>query len=408
MLISDALSGKPEVKEAATGQPAVELEPRWGRRSQSGEYVSVEGSKAISTAYRAGNIISDDVAKMPFQMIRRMGRSVEQVDPDPVTRNMAYLLQVSPNLWGWTPFQFKKAVTDWKIWYGNAYIWQPVIGPRQLLILPADRTQPVFDMDGGLWYKHQFLNGKTVYIPSVEILHLMINPDANGFVGRGVITYARETFGRQLGGHKTQAALYKQGFLPAAYVQMAGELNPEARRKVRAEYESQMSGAENIYRLAVLDSTITKFEPITIQLRDAQFLEGIEAGDVDIANFFGLPLHMINRGKEAYNSNEQKYIEYLTGTLDAHLVPWEEGARIRWLSSDEQATTFFKFVRESLLRMDSKARAEKNAIEIQNGIRTPNEAREKEDLSAYPDGDRFYMAGNILPINSPSGGEEEE
>ena len=40
-------------------------------------------------------------------------------------------------------------------------------------------------------------------------------------------------------------------------------------------------------------------------------------------------------------------------------------------------------------------------MRIQNGIMTPNEAREKEDLSAYPDGDQFYMAGNILPISGP-------
>jgi len=127
-------------------------------------------------------------------------------------------------------------------------------------------------------------------------------------------------------------------------------------------------------------------------------LESIDATDRDICNFFGLPEHMLNRGKQSYNSNEQKYIEYLQGTLDAYLVPWEEGARIRWLTNAEQSNTYFKFVREALLRMDSKARAESMAIRIQNGMMTPNEGREKDDMSAYPDGDRYYMAGNILPI----------
>jgi len=402
MLLTELLSGNPKPKEDVNANPRPDYAPSYGYTSEAGERVSVAGSQAIATAYRAKNIISDDVAKMPLQVMRRDGRSIQQVAPDAVTRNMAYLLQISPNLWGWTPFQFKKAAIEWLLFYGNAYLWNPIVGPRQLLVLPADRTLPVFDLEGNLWYRHTFSNGTPVYIPAVELLHLLINPDATGFVGRGVITFARQTFGRQLAAHKTQSKLYAQGLLPAAYVQVEGTLNKEARAKVRGEYEAQMSGSENAYRLAVFDNLITKFEPINIQLKDAQFLESIDANDRDICNFFGLPEHMLNRGKEAYNSNEQKYIEYLQGTLDAFLVPWEEAARIRWLSAGEQANTYFKFIRESLLRMDSKARGDAMAVRIQNGMMTPNEAREKDDMSAYPDGDRHYMAGNILPIEGPA------
>jgi HK97 family phage portal protein len=398
MILSELLSTKEKIKEDSLASPRPSYEPSYGYRSQSGELVSVAKSSSIATAYRAKNIISDDVAKLPFQVMRRNGRNIEQVQADPVTRNIAYLLGVSPNVWGWTPFQLKKATIDWLLFYGNGYIWNPAVGPRQLLVLPADKTTPVFDLAGNLWYRHTFSNQVISYIPSVEILHLLINPDSTGFIGRGVITFARETLGRQLAAYKTQSKLYAQGFLPAAYVQVDGELNAEARGKVRSAYEESVSGTDNAYRLAVFDKRITKFESINIQLKDAQFLESIDATDRDICNFFGLPEHMLNRGKEAYNSNEQKYIEYLQGTLDAYLVPWEEAARIRWLSNAEQPNTYFKFIREALLRMDSKARADSMMIRIQNGMMTPNEAREKDDMSAYAEGDRHYMAGNILPI----------
>lgn len=407
MLIRELLSAKPKVTEDQQASPRPDYEPSYGYRTQAGELVTIEKSQGIATAYRAKNIISDDVAKLPFQMMRRDARQIEQVVPNPVTRNMAYLLQVSPNIWGWTPFQFKKAAIEWMLFYGNAYIWCPTVGPRQLLILPASRTYPVFDLEGNLWYRHTFSNNRSEYIPAVEILHLLINPDSTGFVGRGVISFARETFGRQLAARKTQSRLYSQGMMPAAYVQMVGELNAEARSKVRASYEEQMSGSENAYRLAVFDNKITKFEPINIQLKDAQFLESIDATDRDICNFFGLSEHMLNRGKEAYNSNEQKYLEYLQGTLDSYLVQWEEAARIRWLSRDEQASFFFKFIRGALLRMDSKASADAMAVRIQNGMMTPNEAREKDDMSAYEDGDQFYMAGNVLPIRKGEDNGEE-
>ncbi len=397
-MLINSLFSKKTIKEDRVNSPTPDYAPSYGYTTTAGERVGVAVSQSIATAYRAKNIISDDVAKMPLQQIRRVGRSIEQVAPDPVSRNMAYLLQVSPNIWGWTPFIFKKAIIEWLLFYGNAYIWSPVTGPRQLLVLPADRTAPVFDLEGNLWYRHTFSNNTAAYIPAVEILQLLINPDSTGFMGRGVITFARETIGRQLAARNTQGKMFSQGFMPAAYIQMGGELSAEARAKVRAAYEESMSGSDNAYRLAVFDQRITKFEPIDIQLKDAQFLESIDATDRDICNFFGLSEHMLNRGKEAYNSNEQKYMEYLNGTLDSYLVQWEQGARIRWLPIAEQGENYFHFVRESILRMDSKTRGEAMATRIQNGIMTPNEAREKEDMSAYVDGDQYYMASNVAPI----------
>ena len=375
-----------------------ELSSMMGGATVSGETVTPERSKTVATAYRAANIISDDVAKIPLQQFVRMGRDIQQVPPDALTKNLAYLLEVTPNQWGWTPFQFKKSIIDWEIWHGNAIVWRPPVWPPQLLILPANRTRPVFDVNGNLWYEHRFSNQRVEYIPSVEILHLMINPDETGFWGRGVITYAAETLGKQLSGHKVQSKIYANGVKSSAYMQVQGALDPDGRKRVRDSYQEALDA----YGLAVFDNKIVKFEPIQMKLTDAQFLEQINASDIDIATFFGMPLHMLNRGKESYNSNEQKYIEYLQGTLDTYLVPFEQAARIRWLPAEEQGRSYFKFVREALLRMDAKGRAETNEIKIRSGVMTPNEAREKDDQSAYVGGDRYYMTSNYTPVNGGS------
>ena len=405
MILSKAFSRRrtgavaPQVVNAVSSVSLPEVSALLSPATMSGETVTAETSKTVSTAYRAGNIISDDFAKMPFQQIRRNGRNIEQVEPDARTMNLAYLLEVSPNQWGWTPFQFKKAIAQWQIYHGNAIVWRPPVWPPQLLILPANRTRPVFDVDGALWYEHRFSNQKVEYIPSVEILHLLINPDDTGFWGRGVVTFARETLGRQLGAYKTQAKLYAQGMKSSAYIQIGSALDAAGRKKVRDSYQEALEA----YGLAVFDSKITKFEPIQMKMTDSQFLEQINATDQDIANFYGMPAHMLNMGKEAYNSNEQKYIEYLNTTLDSYLVPFEQAARIKWLTAEEQSNTYFKFVRSALLRMDAKGRAETNEIRIRSGQMTPNEAREKDDCSAYDLGDQYYMTSNYAPIG---GGNE--
>ena len=404
MLLSDLFkSDGPKPKEDPQASPRPERSSRYGSVSLAGERVTVESSLSLATAYRAKNIISDDVAKMPFQQIRKSGRNIDQVQPDAKLYNMAYLLQVSPNQWGWTPFQFKKATIEWLLFYGNNYIWRPAVWPPQLLILPANKTVPVFDVEGNLWYKHTFANQREPsYIPAVEVLQLLINPDQSGFLGRGVITFAREVFGEQLAAHKTRGSFFKQGLNPAAYIQVNATLDKAGRQLYRDAYTEAIGGANNAYKLAVFDNKITKFEPVTMTPKDAEFLQSIEANDVDIANFFGMPLHMLNRGKESYNSNEQKYIEYLQTTLDSYLVAWEEAARIRWLSQDEQADTYFKFNRSALLRMSNRERAETNEVKIRSGQMTPNEAREKDDSSAYDQGDEFYMTSNYAPIKKGS------
>lgn len=397
-LISNLLKDTPRIKEDPNESPRANYPSRYGEHTIAGERVTVENSMSVATAYRAKNIISDDVAKMPMQQFETRGANIEKVEPDGMLYNVPYLLQVSPNQWGWTPFLFKKATIEWQLFYGNAYIWSPPVFPRQKLILPANRTMPVFDMDGNLWYRHTFSNGRTEYIPSVEILHLLINPDETGFMGRGVITFARETVGRQLAARKTQSQFYSQGLNPSGYVSVDANLDKEGREKVREAYSEAMAGSTNAYKLAVFDKRITKFEPISMTPKDAEFLASIDASDRDICNFFGLSEHMLNRGKEAYNSNEQKYIEYLQGTLDSFLVPFEEGARIKWLTRSEQATQYFKFNRASLLRMDAKARAETNSIKIQSGQMNPNEARALDEQSPYDGGNEFWMMSSLQRV----------
>lgn len=366
--------------------------------TKAGKTVSVEASQSVATFYRGANIISDDVAKMPLQMFRRLGNSIQRVGTDARRRNTAYLLEINPNLFGWTPFQFKKMLVKWLIFYGNAYVWSPPVSPAQKFILPADQTFPVFDKSGNLWYEVRFMDGTTRYLPDVEVLQVMINPDESGFSGRGVLQYARENLGRQIAAYEMESGMLANGLNPSMILKMAGKLDPAGRKKVRNSYNEALGGSDKAGGVAVFDETVLEWKPIEMKLVDMQFLESIRATDLDIANFLGMPLHMLNMGKEAYSSNEQKFLEYLMGTLDSYLVPIEQAARLRWLPIDQQDNTYFKFNRNSLLRMDAKTRAEYAEIRIRSATMTPNEARAFEEDSAYDGGDTFYLTKNYGPI----------
>lgn len=374
-----------------------------GWNSSSGKVVTMENAKNVATAYRCINVLSDDVAKIPLYTYSNPERfKIDRVMPDAELQNIAWLLEVSPNRY-MTPFIFKKSLMEWLIGWGMSFIWKPVPtgGARpEIFILRGDSTLPYYDDQGTLWYRTVFNNGDIAYLPSVEVLPLLIN-SVDGIYGRSVIEFARESIGRQLGAYETQGNIYKQGLNPAGIMTVNGEMKPEARDKMRAEFETRMGGSQNAYRLAILDSKIAKFEPITMKPVDIQFLQGMQATDVDICNFFGVPLNKVNMGKQAYSSNEQNNLDYLGGTLDPYLVQIEQGARTKWLPEVDQDTMYFKFYRKALLQIDATARADVNGKNISWGVTTPNEAREDEDLSGYPQGEKFWMSRNFSPVDHP-------
>jgi HK97 family phage portal protein len=388
-----------------------ELIESFGMSSSAGQTVTAEKSKTVATAYRCINVLSDDVAKMPMQtFITRRPGQIERMRPASAlpVQNIAWLLEISPNR-NMTPFIFKKTLMQWLISWGDAYAWQPARRPgqrREIFVLNSSATWPFYDPDGNIWYQTTFSNGETHYLPDVELLHLLIN-SLDGITGRSVITYARESLGRQLGAYQTEGKFFKQGLNPSGLLWSSGELSLEARNKVRDALEESMSGSENAYRLAILDNKFSKFEPLTMKAVDMQFLQSIEATDREIANFFGMPLYKLNMGKEAYASNEQQNLDYLSTTLDPYLVQLEQEAALKWLSEDEQNYTYFRCNRDTLLRTDAKTRAEVIEKRIQSGVLTPNEGRQIDDLSAYAGGDSFYMPANIMSIPSNGGNPQQ-
>ncbi len=392
------------VTNATTSLTLPETVTLLGGTTRAGQNVTPETSKNVATAYRCGNIISDDVGKMPLQTyISRQPGELERMRPNGFMRNIAWRLERQPNRW-WTPFWFKKVFIQWLLYWGNGYIWQPPVGQRELFILPSDVTYPVFSIEtGDLWYATTFRGeNKQSYIPGVEVLHTLINPDFTGFMGRGVIQFARETLGRQLAAYGSQATLFRSGLSAAGILWLAGESKPEVRKKVREMYEEVMSGDENSGRIAVLDTKVTKFEPITLHPKDLEFLQMMQENDLAIANFFGMPAYKLNMGKQSYQSNEQNNLDYLSTTLDPYLVQLEEAAAVKWLSIEEQAYTYFRFERAALYRTDAKSRGEYLNGAINNGRITPNEARQIEDRtkSENPAADLLYMNSSMQPITN--------
>jgi len=362
----------------------------------SGQSVSPESAKRIATVYRCANAISNDIAKIPLQQFISNAGQIERVKPDGWRRNNAYLVEVQPNR-AQIPFILKKTALMWLLFWGNSYIWSPPNRYREMFVLPSNIVQPIIGKDGQIRYRVQFSTGPED-IPAVEMLHNMIN-STDGVTGKSILTYARETIGSKQGANEARDKLNAQGMMPGAMVHFEGELNKEARKKVQESYSEAVSGTNNAGRLLVLDGKVHDFKTIPISAADAQFLQSSQATDVDIANFFEFPLYKLNMGKESYNSNEQQKMDYLEGTLDPYMVQWEQAAQVRWLSTEEQAYSYWRFNRDAFLRTDAKTRSEVIKNRLLSGQIEINEARSIEDMTAHPGGNVLLIPSNMAVMD---------
>jgi len=371
-------------------------------QTRSGRRITPELTKSIATAYRCSNIISDDVASIPFQMFERINDQISRIYPDPVTKNIPYLIEVQPNRW-MVPFIFRKTLKQWLMFYGDAYTWYPPM-MNEIFILESDRVKSHFDEKGNLWWIYTPLNGNTRVIPDFEIKHEMIN-SVNGINGRSIISYARETILRQLAMHETQTSIATKGLNPAGIIKLIGELKQteketaaDARKRIKTEFLDAISTTRDAGGVAIFDKTIESFTPITMKPVDAQFLETMQFTDVEIANFFSMPLWKVNQGKESYESNIAQQLDYLQTTLNPYLIQEEQESRRKWIPEKDQSSVYFRAVRESILRMDPKSRAEYIKVKIASGTLTPNEGRQIDDMSSYPEGNGYYFPSNMAKI----------
>jgi hypothetical protein len=124
--------------------------------------------------------------------------------------------------------------------------------------------------------------------------------------------------------------------------------------------------------------------PLGVNARDAQILEARQFGIEEIARFYNVPLHMLKvnkAGSVSYASVEMFDIEFVMHTLRPKAVRNEQAIWRDLLSEPEQQDYYTEYLLDALMRGDSAARAAYYKSGIESQWLTPNEIREKRELS---------------------------
>lgn len=346
-----------------------------------------ESCLAFSAVFACVSLRSNDVAKLRIKLCENKNGIWEETTStafSPVLRK--------PNRYQ-TRIQF---LTYWmasKLLYGNSYVLKQRDDRRVVTALyplnPAT-VRPLVTDDGDVFYEISADNLSEVdeqrTVPASEIIHDRGITLFHPLVGVSPIYACAMSSTQGMRIQANSARFFQNMSRPSGQLTAPGKIDPETAQRLKEQFEREFSGS-NIGRLLVSGDGL-KYEPMTIPARDAQLIDQLRWTVEDVARAFAMPLHKLAAGDPTVANAAQYNQEYYSHTLQIDIESIEllldEGLGL----PDKYGT---ELDLEGLLRMDAKAQAETNEIEIRSAAMMPNEARASRGRGPVAGGDTVYL-----------------
>lgn len=386
------------------------------------EEVNIRGKNGLkeATVYACIRILSEAIAKLPLKVYQEDSETKKATD-----HYLYRLLKYRPNPY-MSSSDFFRCEEVQRNLYGNAYVNIEFIkrGPdkgKVKALWPLDSTKVkvyiddkgLFDSRNRMWYVVD-VNGEKRKLQPEEILHFK-GLTTDGLVGVAPLDVLKSTVENVASSTEYINKFFKQGLQTKGIVQYVGDLSTEAEKTFREKFEQMSSGLKNAHRISLLPIGY-KFEPISLTLTDAQFLENTQLTIRQIAAAFGVKMHQLNDLERATHTNiSEQQRQFYIDTLMAILTSYEQELTYKLLMDSELQDGYYcKFTVDALTRADIKTRYEAYRTGINAGFLMPNEVRAWEELPPAGGGDQLLVNGNVVPIeeagaaygNKKGGGED--
>ncbi|MDG6879896.1 Phage portal protein [Clostridium perfringens] len=362
---------------------------------------SISGKKALkeNTVYICTKIRAESIGKLSLKVYKEREEYKEH--------ELYYILKYKPNPL-MNSINFWKCIEAQRTLKGNAYAYIERNKKGQVTgIYPidSDNVTKVIDDNNFLsslskvWYIVIDNKGIKHKLYSDEILHFIGDITLDGLIGIAPLEYLKCTVENGRATQEFVNKFFKNGLSTKGVIQYVGDLDEKAKRTFRKAFESMSNGLENAHSVSLLPLGY-QFQPLSLSMADAQFLENSKLTKREIAAAFGMKSYHLNDLERATFNNltEQQKDFYIT-TLQPSLTNYEQEMQDKLFSQYETLKDVrVEFNVDTILRSDIKTRYESYRIGIQSGFLSPNEVRKKENLPAKEGGDELLANGNMIPI----------
>lgn len=359
--------------------------------------VSTRTAERLSPVAGAHRILTNSFAMVPFGIYRKDGDARRPVSDEALD----HVLKIRPNP-NMSPYICRKVWMSNAFWHGFGAMWNERDGCGRIVAripLPTECCTIRRDQESGAYWYDYNIEGVQRTFGSYELSFLFFE-SYDGIRGRGLLDLARETVAADGMAQRYAKKFYQNGARLSGIVQVATDTNDAARDKIKSQFHAYASS--DAFKIAVLDHDM-KYTPLGLSQSDAQFIESRSFTVEEISRFTGIPKHMLQTGKEAFDSNAQQRINYVTDTLVPYVVQAEQEDGYKLLLGSQRANGWYLRGNVSvLLRGDDAARSQFYQKMVFGGLMNLDECRALEELDPIPGGlgKQFLVTKNLGSLES--------
>ncbi len=387
---------------------------RWfggGVTTKAGTVVTEANALKLWAAYACVNLLARTLGQLPCVTYERLDRGRRRA---PDHQNFEILkLRPNPEM---SAFSFFRCVTSHLETWGNAYalidfdlrgrlsaLW-PIsphrVKPYRLpnskaLVYRLTLPQGGEDVDQ---LPFPLPQGDVEMVPPEKMLHIS-GLGYDGIVGHSRIEMARELLGKGFALEEFTSTFFSQGTHAGLVISHPDELGAEGRASLEKSLSTDYAGLGKSHKILLLEEAM-KVEKVGFPPDQAQFIQTQELTLRQICGFWSVPPYMLGlQDKEPKASTEQKGLDFLTYTVGALLIAWEQELNWKLFTPAERKRYYSEFLVDSLLRATIKDRFEAYKTARYAGFMDGNEIRERENLNPKDGLDEAWIPTNMYPAS---------
>lgn len=352
----------------------------------------------VATVFRCVKLLSESVAALPVQVMRRKGG----IFVDDIDSRLSFLMNVQPDEY-MSAFDMWAQAVQQVLLEGNAYIvpeYSSATMDFHRLVLCAKGTVAL-DTVGGIYHVNDYVNGISGEFREDEIIHLKGMTLADQRIGLSVLDFARLTMDIARVGDSETYDRFKNGGNVRGLVgndtsvRGFGEYQDKELAKTAEDLDSQFHHGKHIVSLPGQ----VDFKQLSLSSTDLQFLESRKFTVREICRFFGVPPSFVfDDTSNNYKSAEMANVAFLSNTLEPLLRSIERELQRKLFLPSQYGRKRVRFDRRGLYACDLDSRVKYQTATIAAGLYTVNEWRAEENKPAVEGGDKVLVSANLKGI----------
>lgn len=359
--------------------------------SYTGRRVTTLRAMQMSAVFGCVRVLSESVGMLPCGLFERTDKG-----KFPAAKERLFtLLSIKPNGF-MTPQEFWELVMVCLCLRGNFYAYKVKAFGEVVELLPLnpDSVEPKLNERWEPVYQVTFPDGSTDALTQDDIWHVRIFT-LDGLKGLNPVAFARHAIALGLATEEHGSRLFGNGAVTSGVLQTDSALSDEAFNRLKSEFEEEHQGLGNSHKPLILEQGL-KWQNISLNAEDAQFLETRKFQLEEICRIFRVPMHLVqNTDRATFNNIENLGIGFINYSLVPYLTRIEQRINIGLVKASRHGVLYAKFNVGALLRGDMKSRFEAYAIGINWGMYSPNDCLELEDRNPRPGGDIYLTPMNM-------------